>query len=276
MTLYNRMFSLVCFEGENEGDAAAAAAAVTSAATAGTGAFTQEDVNKFLAEDRRKHQEKYTKLEASFQSIMQNKGLADAERAKAAAELEDLQKSFRTREQQMEFDKKQAVAKYESELGEWKQKAGKWEVMYKDQVIETSLQSAAIGGDAFNASQIVGLLRPITELRPELDKEGRETGRLVPMIDFPDVDEKTGDPIKTLRTPQDAVKRMKDLPQQFGNLFKSNVVSGVGAGTAAGTGVPASGTVDARKLTPEQYRKIREENPELLGLKRRSTNLRAK
>jgi hypothetical protein len=137
------------------------------------------------------------------------------------------------------------------------------------------LQTAAINGDAFNSGQIVGLLRPITELRPEWDKDGKETGRLVPMIDFPDVDEKTGENIKTLRTPQDAVKRMKELPQNYGNLFKSNVVSGVGAGTAAGTGVPASGTVDARKLTPEQYRKIREENPELLGLKRRP-NLRAK
>ena len=260
---FNRMFSLVCFEGEGDDAAAAAAAA---AAEGNKGMFTQEDINKFLAEDRRKHVEKYKALETSYQNILQNKSLAENERAKAAAELEDLQKSFRTKEQQMEFDKKQAVSKYESELGEWKGKASKWESMYKDQVVQTSLQGAAVSGEAFNPYQIVGLLQPITELRPEVI-DGKETGRLVPMIDFPDIDEKTGESIKTLRSPVDAVKRMKELPQLYGNLFKANVVSGVGSGSAAG-GVPTgTGKVDVSKLSSEQYRKLRAENPAALGLK---------
>lgn len=264
MTKINRsMFSLVCFEGEGNADPNA------SANQAAQPQFTQEDINKFLAEDRRKHEAKYKQLEVSYQNILQTKGLAEDERTKLKVEFEDLQKSFRTKEQQMEFEKKQAALKYESELGDWKTKATRWESMYKDQVIQTSLQDAAVGGEAFNPYQIIGLLQPITELRPEIDKDGKETGRLAPMIDFPDIDEKTGESIKTLRSPKDAVKRMKELPQLYGNLFKSNVVSGVGAGTAAG-GAAASGKVDVTKLTPEQYRKIRAENPELLGLKRKT------
>jgi hypothetical protein len=264
MTKINRLFSLVCFDGE--ADAAAAAAA--AAAAGSPPQFTQDDINKFLAEDRRKHVEKYKQLEASYQNILQTKGLAEDERSKLKIEFEDLQKTFRTKEQQMEFEKKQATLKYESELGDWKQKAQSWESMYKDQVIQTSLQDAAISGEAFKAEQIIGLLRPMTELRPEVDKDGRETGRLVPMIDFPDIDEKTGESIKTLRSPKDAVKRMKELPAHWGNLFKSNVVSGVGSGSAAGQ-IPSGGRVDVTKLTAEQYRKLRSENPELLGLKRR-------
>lgn len=262
MTKINRsMFSLVCFEGEANLEGTGNQAAPPQ--------FTQEDINKFLAEDRRKHEAKYKQLETSYQNILQTKGLAEDEKAKLKVEFEDLQKTFRTKEQQMEFEKKQAALKYESELGDWKQKAVRWEGMYKDQVIHTSLQDAAISGGAFNPNQIIGLLHPITELRPEVDKDGKETGRLVPMIDFPDIDEKTGESIKTLRSPKDAVKRMTELPQLWGNLFKSNVVSGVGAGTASG-GAAASGRVDVSKLTPEQYRKIRAENPELLGLKRKS------
>lgn len=260
MTKFNRsMFSLVCFDGEP-----------TEPQTGNQTPtqFTQDDLNKFLAEDRRKHQEKYKQLEASYQNILQTKGLADDEKAKLKFEFEDLQKTFRTKEQQMEFEKKQAALKYESELNDWKQKAVRWEGAYKEQVVQTSLQDAAISGEAFNPHQIIGLLQPITELRPEMDKDGKETGRLVPMIDFPDIDEKTGESIKTLRSPKDAVQRMKELPQLYGNLFKSNVVSGVGAGTAAG-GVPNNGRVDVSKLTAEQYRKIRQDNPELLGLRRR-------
>jgi len=83
------------------------------------------------------------------------------------------------------------------------------------------------------------------------------------MIDFPDIDEKTGEEIKTLRTPMDAVKRMKEIPKIWGNLFKSNVVSGVGAGQGV---APGTGEIDPTTLTSEQYMKLRRENPEKLGL----------
>jgi hypothetical protein len=262
------LFSLVCFEGEDDAAAAAAAAAAAQTGTGGT--FNQDDVNKFLAEDRRKHVEKFKQLESSYQGILQDKTLASEQRSRLQTELEDLQKSFRTKEQQMEFEKKQAASKYENELGELKGRATKWEAMYKDQVIQTSLQGAAASGEAFNPTQIIGLLRPMTELRDEIDGDGKSTGKIVPMIDFPDIDEKTGENIKTLRSPQDAVKRMKELPQLYGNLFKANVVSGVGSGSAAGGSGSGGGKVDVSKLTADQYRKLRAEHPEQLGLRKRT------
>ena len=288
MTLINKsLFSLVCFEGEDDSaaDAAAAESAANAAAAAADAAanaasgkpgamFSQEDINKFLAEDRRKHVDKYKQLEASYQGILTDRGLAAGEREKLQGELDDLQKSFRTKEQQMEFDRKQAAGKYENELSELKSKASKWEGMYKSQVVETSLANAAMGGDAFNPTQIIGLLQPMTELRPELDDAGHETGRLMPVIDFPDIDEKTGEQVKTLRSPADAVRRMKELPEHWGNLFNANVVSGVGSGSAAGSAANHS-VVDASRLTPEQYQKMRRENPEAVGLRRRPTRHQA-
>ena len=54
----------------------------------------------------------------------------------------------------------------------------------------------------------------------------------------------------------------------YGNLFKSGVVSGIGGNSATGGLAPgANGQIDVRKLSPTQYREIREKNPELLGLK---------
>lgn len=214
--------------------------------------FTQEELNKILADDKRKHQEKYKQLEDSYKELLQNQNLTQDERDKMKSRLDDLQKSYRTKEQQIEYEKKKAQEEWEEKLKEENERADKWENMFKKETMDRSLQDAAMGTDAFNPNQIVSLLRPYTQL-----KDDEESGSLKAMVDFPDIDEKTGEPVNTLRTPQDAVKRMRELPKMYGNLFKSNVVSGVGAGNASGTGDLDS--MDYSKLTPEQYRKNRDQ-----------------
>lgn len=211
--------------------------------------FTQEDLNKILADDKRKHQEKYKQLEGSYQELLENQNLTKDERDKLKARLEDVQKSQRTKEQQVEYERKQAEEKYENELKTTMEQKEYWEGLFKQETLDRSLQDAAMVADAFNPNQIVGLLKPYTELK-------EDEGKFVPMVDFPDIDEKTGEEIRTLRTPSDAVKRMRDLPKMYGNLFKSNVVSGVGAGNAPGAG--AADNLDYRSMTPEQYRKHRQ------------------
>ena len=257
---------------EADRKAAEARQAAGDAAAAREKAFNQEDVNKFLADDRRKHQEKYKKLETSYQDMLADKNLAAEQREKLETDLQDLQKTFRGKEAQAEYERKQAQERFKQEVTGYKESAIKWERMYKDSVVQRSLQDAAIAAEAFNPTQIVGLLRPMTEMRAATDEEGNELDdQMVPKVDFPDVDEKTGERIVTLRTPQEAVQRMKELPQHYGNLFRANVVSGIGSGAATG-GVTSGegGRIDVTKLTAEQYRKMRKENPDALGLRRRS------
>jgi hypothetical protein len=232
--------------------------------------FSQEDLNRILADDRRKHQEKYTKLEQTYKQILADKNLQKEQRAKIEAELQDLQKTFRTKEQQAEYERKQERERFKNQLEEYKGAAQQWENLYKSSVVDRSLQDAAVAAEAFNPTQIVGLLRPMTKMQEKTDEQGNPTGQYTPLIDFPDIDEKSGEQVITLRTPEEAVQRMKELPELFGNLFRANVVSGVGAGSATG-GVQSGegGRIDPTKLTPEQYRKLRKENPEALGLRKR-------
>ena len=268
---------LTCFEGEDE---TGSTANITTPPTDSGGQaapkvgdrvngrdFTQDDLNKFLAEDRRKHQEKYQRLEKSYESILQDQTMETNTRTELEGELEDLRKSFRTKEQQAEVEKKKQRNEYEETLKAAKHDVVKFQQLYTDTVITQSLQDAAIEGEAFNSQQIISLLRPITDLRELKDEAGKATGN-GPMVDFPDVDEKTGKPIKTLRTPSEAVKRMKELTGTYGNLFRANVVSGVGQGAATGGVLSGkTGQIDIENLPPEQYRKIRKERPELLGLR---------
>ena len=230
--------------------------------------FTQEEVNKFLASDRRKHQEKYESLEQSYQQLLENESLSKDERNKLEESLENLRAQYRTKEQQAAHDRKKLEEEYTERLAEAEKQYEVWERRYMESTISRALQDAAVSHEAYNPSQVVALLRPMTKMVEKTDEKGRGLGEFEPMIDFADVDLETGDSVMTQRTPENAVKRMQELPDLYGNLFKSGVVSDIGGNSATGGLAPgANGQIDVRKLSPTQYREIREKNPELLGLK---------
>lgn len=246
--------TILCYDGDDSGDTGGTGNLPNDppGGDGGNGGgeekrFTQADLNKILAEDKRKHQERYSTLENSYQELLQNQNLTTEERDTLKSRLEDVQKSLRTKEQQAEYERKQAEEKYQNELKTQTARASHWENLFKQETIARSLQDAAGAADAFNSNQIVGLLRPFTELKDQ-------DGKLTPMVDFPDIDEKTGEEVSTLRTPMDAVKRMRELPKVYGNLFKSNVVSGVGAGQGTG---PSDDHLDYANMDAETYRQHR-------------------
>jgi hypothetical protein len=232
--------------------------------------FNQEQVNKIvqdrLAKDRKKTEEKYKNLEKSYQDLLGNQSLSEEERNALEQQLEDLRKQHRTKEEQAKHEKKQLLEQHENELKDWKTRAVKWEQEYKTFVVEKSLMDAAVSHDAFMPQQIQDVLIKHTKLVEATDESGQATGRLVPMVDLPDIDADTGKPIITQRNPQEAVERLKELQP---NLFKSNVVSGVGGNSTTGGVQPgADGRVDASELTTEQFMKLYKEDPTKLGLKR--------
>ena len=92
------------------------------------------------------------------------------------------------------------------------------------------------------------------------------TGDYEVVVDLPDTDE-NGNPTTRALSPHETLKTMQDRSNAYGNLFKSGVVSGIGAGSGAGTAMTPGGRIDVRNLTQDQYMEIRAKNPELLGLR---------
>jgi hypothetical protein len=233
--------------------------------------FSQEDVNKFLADDRRRNAAKYeskqAELEGAYKEALENQSISGDQRTQLEGKLEDLQKTFRSKEQQLEHDKKQLETKYTEEVQDLRARAENWEDKYKSSMVDRALQDAAIQNDAFNPSQVTTILKTMTKIIEQTDDAGEPMGEFAPVIDLTDIDTKTGEQIITRRTPEDAVKRMRELPEQYGNLFKSNVVSGIGAGSATGGAGSGHGNVDIHNMSPEQYMELRKTNPQALGLK---------
>ena len=182
--------------------------------------------------------------------------------------LDAIAGQLRTKEQQLTLEKRQLEEQYQAKVEESAKKAQVWEALFRDSTIDRSLQDAAVKHEAFNPAQIVTQLRPWTRMMEIMDeKAGKPTGKYKPVVDMPDVDATTNEQVIMTRSPEEAVKRMKEVPEQWGNLFRSGVVSGIGSSSATGGLMPGQGgKIDVRKLTPTQYREIREKNPELLGL----------
>jgi hypothetical protein len=205
-----------------------------------------------------------------LEETLASKNLTTQEREQLAQRLEDMQKETRTKEQQQAHERKQMEEMHATKLEEEKKGRVQWENRFRESMVERSLQDAAVTGDAFQPSQVMTILRQMTRLSESTDeKTGKGTGKFKVVVDFPDTDPTTGEAIVTLHTPESAVKRMKELPAIYGNLFKSGVVSGIGSSSATG-GLASgqSGKLDVRKLTPQQYAEVRAKNPELLGLRR--------
>lgn len=217
--------------------------------------FTQADLNKVLAEDKRKHQAQLAKIEKQYQDLLKSTQLTSEQRVQLEESLENVQKQLRTKEEQAKLEKKALENQYQTQLNELQTKYTTLSRTYEDTLISREISDAASGEDAFNPNQVVALLRPLTKL-----VDGK------PMIDFPDKSADTGEALVKQMTPKEAIKRMKELPESWGNLFKSNIVSGIGGSSSTG-GTTGGGKVDVRKLTPEQYMKLRKENPSALGLK---------
>jgi hypothetical protein len=284
-SLYLSRAVLISYDGEggavsgegSVGAAAGAGAGAAAAAGAGAGAgvgagdarFTQDDLNKYLAEDKRKHQAQLQRVEKTLEETAASKNLTIQEREQLAQQLEDLRKETRTKEQQLAHEKKQLEESFTKRIADTDKAAKEWEQRYREGTIEQALTDAAAKSDAFSVAQFVTQLRPMTRLTEITDeKTGKGTGKFKVVVDFPDTDPNTGEPTVTLHTPESAAKRMKELSAVYGNLFKSGVVSGIGSSSATGGLASGSGgKIDVRKLTQAQYMDIREKNPELLGLR---------
>jgi hypothetical protein len=226
--------------------------------------ISQEEVNRILADDRRKHSAKVQAAERALSDALESRNLTVRERDEMTQRLEELQASQRTRAEQEAHEKKQAAEKHAKELATTQKQAAEWKTKYESAMIDGAIVSAGNSAEVFSTAQFAALMRGRAKMQTVEDGDGK---REEVFLDFDDVDAESGRTYTASRPVAVAIRRMKELPNLYGNLFKSGVVSGAGGQSGAG-GIGPGGKIDVRNLTPQQYAKIRAENPEWLGLRR--------
>lgn len=279
-SMYRSCVAVSCFDDASDAIAAAAAALAADQAAAALAAvnkpatppagkvLTQDEFNAALAREINKERAKH---EATLKQTLESKNLTDTERAALKEQLEIVQGEAKTKEVRAAEEKKALETKYKTELEAKTKEAESWASLFRESNVVRDLQDAAVTNDAYSPDQIVTLLKSMTKMVeiPDEKNSSKGSGKYRTVVEFPDKDPVTGEIVPTAKTPEEAVKRMKELPEKYGNLFKSNVVSGIGANSSAGPFTGAGGKVDLKRLAqdPKAFRDAIKANPGLLNTK---------
>lgn len=210
--------------------------------------FTQEELNRILAEEKRKSLKQ-------LEDLKKAKGLTDKEKSDLSTRIEELQNQLLTKEQLAAKEKEKRDREHDEKLQQLTAEKNTWQERYVKTTITTAIVGEASRQEAFDSDALIALLGPDTRLVEVTDGEGNATGDYEPRVKFKDIDEKEKKPVVLDLTVEQAVKRMKDMPK-FGYLFKSTAAGGLGGNSGAGKGSKA----DPAKMTHEQYLKYRKEN----------------
>jgi hypothetical protein len=217
--------------------------------------FTQDEVNSLLAKDKRKLKEDNEKLTLSLKEMQEkfagNQDVVNDLQGKID-EIENKSKSEVTLIKEENDKLKKAHQKEKEDL--LKERDG-YHKLFTDHKIETEIMAAAINGEAFSPMQVHTLLAN----KAKLNK--KEDGSFAVEIEFNEI--KDGQTQKLILSPTETIKRMKETPDIFGNLFKSGVKGGVGGGNSTDGKVNLNTVVS----DPAKYRENRKQIRDTVGVK---------
>jgi len=250
--------------GGTEGDGAAAGDGSDGAAAGGTvvpaagksKTFTQDEVNRVLAKERREHQQKTQRAIDELQALKTKVNITTQERADLESRIEELQGSISTKEELARQALAKESKKHTAELENLKTELGSWKGRYTESTISRALTDAAVEHKAIVPLQIAAILRPSTRLVEAVDAEGKPTGTYEAKVKLDDVDG-DGKPVTLDLSVSDAVKRMREM-ELHQNLFQGDGTGGLGSQNRGKgkSGAPTSLNEAAHK-GPEAYRKAR-------------------
>lgn len=225
--------------------------------------YTEEDINRIVQKRTSKARAAQRKALERLENLEKNLKMTNEEREELEQEIETLRKQTLSAEEIAKREKKKAAEQYEAKLSEAEKSAQRWQSQYNDLRINREISDAAreFGVTAQGVPFLESFLKPSTGLVEVKDDETGEVKGLDAVVDFEDIGE-DDKPVKVQMSVRDTVKRMKELPDKYGHLFSAPNSGGVGGSSGSGDSKSKSGYRPG--MTPEEYAKLRKENPEAI------------
>lgn len=193
--------------------------------------FTQEQLNSFLADARKKDQASLQTTVDELTALKTRMNLTSSERDELESKLSELQKQSMSKEELAAIESSKIKKAAEEQIKDLTAKLEATQQKYTDETLIRALTDGAVSGNAYNPEQIVALLRSKTKLQ-----EVEEGGELQPRIDFPTVDAE-GKPVVLNLTVKETIELMRETDSYL-NLFKGDEGGGLGTLSRPG-GKPA-------------------------------------
>lgn len=219
--------------------------------------FTQEQLNTFLADERRKAEQKQKELLTKVESLE----LTAKQKEALESQLEELRTQGLSEQEKIKSALTKKEKDFEKQIKQVTQERDDHVKKYSDLRINHELSRAASEQKAKHAWQIVEYLAPRTRLAPVLN-EGKPTGEYEPRVKIELT--KEGKLVPFDMTPADALKAMKEDAERYGNFFENSQVPGTGTTPGSGS-KQTSGKTSIKDMSQAEIKKFMQDNPALFG-----------
>lgn len=221
----------------------------------------QEELNAMMANNRKTLTQKNQELIEQLTNLRDQAQMSTQAKEELEARIEELQTQFMSKEEITKRESEKMAKAHAKELEKLTSENKKWQSLYATSTIQRALLDAAVEGEAIQPSQIVAMLGQSTQLVEEVNETGQGKGEYKVVVKFNDIDTDGNKVILNL-SPKDAIKRMRELPDLYGNLFKGDATGGLGATGTSGKGERQPKLSEIVK-DPAKYQEWRKKNPDL-------------
>lgn len=188
----------------------------------------QAYVNALLAEERRKAQQKNDALITELETQKTRVSTTAAERKQLEQRIEDLRAEYATKEEMEKQSVSKQLKSLDEKLKAREAEAAAWKARFEQNKRRVDLTQAAVSNGAFNPNQVVTLLEGNTRLIDAIDPEtGKPTGEFETRVRI-QVKDDAGKVVPLDLTPADAVAKIKEQADLYGNLFIAPGTGGLG------------------------------------------------
>lgn len=201
-----------------------------------------------------------------YEEMAEKARLTEDQRVEYEAEAERLRRQTLTAEEITKREAKKAKDAYESRVTNAEKAAQTWEQRFKALKVNNEIQTSAAEHGVLPTS--IPFVAAFLGNNIKLEPVKSDTGEIIDfttIVNFTDPQGADGKPVEVQLPVSDTLKRMKELPDLFGNFFQAP--SSGGTGTNGGRPNPAGGKQGYRPgMSQEEYMRLRKENPAALGL----------
>ena len=142
----------------------------------GSKTFTQDQLNSVVKREREKLENGFkTKTQEHLDEInklREDQNLTEQQRSQLDARATQLSTDLMTEKERAEADKRAAEKKFGQELEESQKETAAWKGSFEKQMTNTAILASAGSHGAHNASQLLGLVSPLTQVVAVTDDKG--------------------------------------------------------------------------------------------------------
>jgi hypothetical protein len=223
--------------------------------------LTQKEIDEIVTKRTEKARKAQKATLDELETIKGSLKMTEEQKEAFEAQLENARKAVSTADELRKRAEKKAADEYSAKVTNAEKAARTWEDRYRNLKINNEIQSAATQHGVMPTS--IPFVEAFLGRTIKLEEQKGEDGSVkdhVAMVTFIDPQGSDGKPVEVNLSVADTIKRMKELPDVYGNLFQAPNGGGTGGHSGRPGGQPSKGY--RKGMSQEEYMALRAKDRE--------------